>query len=899
MTQKFKLISFAAFNMLLFLSSQSIGQVPNTTSVVQNLGQLRQSDGTTASFVKYYTISSGKKCFFQSNKVSYVLESIDSTGVDSMYRVDMEFLNSNASPSVVGLNAGGTVNFYTDKANISGLNTYKNIAYNSLYNGVNLLCTNISKSPMYEYDINPLVANVANIQMKWTGATSISLTGNSLIVNTPMGVITYLQPVAKQTINGTTQNISANFSLSSQIVTFNVGAYDPNYPINITIQSDPIPAPTYSSSYGPDWVTYIEGNNNGWVTDVDIDNNNNIFVSGYSVDVVYPIVAGSFTNVMGNWDAFLIKFDTNRAVEWGTYFGGSGRDQGFHVDLNSTGYIYLCGTTQSSDIASPTGTGIAQTPVSPTYSTFTGNDIFIAKFNSLGKLGNFPNTFWSYFGTSGVEKVGEFAVDASNNVYIGGSSTGSMPYKSKVGAYNYNYTAGGTCAYLSKFASTGSALSLDWCTGVEGSLTIEDIVCGNLNSVYVLGSLVGASSAGVTVGAYTGNASGGSNSGGNFPLVDPSYSTIEYMQPKAGSGTLDYLVMRFGSAGQVLWATSFGGNANESLDPMPIGTIGNNKAGRITVDKNGVLYITGNTASSTSGVYTTGAFPPASYPNFPIKTLAGVGKHNDATYNGGSRDAFIARFTTNYQLDWSTYIGTNHNDDITGLSTNGANRIYMMANIYTPTSASPQAVPTGWPLKQWVGAFYQNTFAPGQMANNYYRGGAVTQFSLDGTLFYSTYYGALDFSVNNITNRTDDGQFYFGGAGQQYSVSLLKDIPGPYDYFYGNAPQGCGNGIIGQFTYICAGCQRLANPEIIEIGLNPERSVKPNPFRDNVIVSNPNHDKILNISWIDMAGKVLITNDLSIDDEDIVLNTEMLPIGMYILSIRTEMSVSTLKMIKQ
>jgi hypothetical protein len=222
-----------------------------------------------------------------------------------------------------------------------------------------------------------------------------------------------------------------------------------------------------------------------------------------------------------------------------------------------------------------------------------------------------------------------------------------------------------------------------------------------------------------------------------------------------------------------------------------------------------------------------------------------------------------------------------------------------MANIHTPISGSPQAIPTGWPLKQWTGAFYQGTFAPGQMANNYYRGGAVTQFSLDGTLFYSTYYGAIDFSASNIMNRTDDAQFYFGGAGQQYSVTLLKDLPGTYDYFYGNAPQGCGNGIVGQFTYVCAGCQRHADPELSEIALIPEISANPNPFSGKVVLHNAKQENVLTISWIDIAGKVVMKNKINSDNEYIQLNTANLLNGMYILQINTATTVSSFKMVKQ
>jgi hypothetical protein len=99
-------------------------------------------------------------------------------------------------------------------------------------------------------------------------------------------------------------------------------------------------------------------------------------------------------------------------------------------------------------------------------------------------------------------------------------------------------------------------------------------------------------------------------------------------QTTYGGGNYDAFIAKFDADGQRLWSTYFGGSQSE---------FGNG----IAIDENGSLAIIGTT-SSQSNIATNGA---------------------NTIYGGGTYDAFIAKFTSTGQLEWSSYVGGNNEDE--------------------------------------------------------------------------------------------------------------------------------------------------------------------------------------------------------------------------------------------
>lgn len=125
------------------------------------------------------------------------------------------------------------------------------------------------------------------------------------------------------------------------------------------------------------YATYYGGEYADFGYSVAGDGGSGFYLSGFTGSTVGIATAGSWQPALaGASDAFIAKFDgTNWARVWGTYYGGSGTDQGWAlvaVGSSSGVELYLGGMTQSS-------TGIA-TPGGHKNSLSGGRDAFLVKF---------------------------------------------------------------------------------------------------------------------------------------------------------------------------------------------------------------------------------------------------------------------------------------------------------------------------------------------------------------------------------------------------------------------------------------------------------------------------------------------------------------------------------------
>ncbi len=60
-----------------------------------------------------------------------------------------------------------------------------------------------------------------------------------------------------------------------------------------------------------------------------------------------------------------------------------------------------------------------------------GTDAFVRKYDSAG------NVVWTYqFGTSGGDSVEAIAVDGQGNIFVGGSTNGTLPGQTLAGDYD-------------------------------------------------------------------------------------------------------------------------------------------------------------------------------------------------------------------------------------------------------------------------------------------------------------------------------------------------------------------------------------------------------------------------------------------------------------------------------
>lgn len=186
-------------------------------------------------------------------------------------------------------------------------------------------------------------------------------------------------------IAGTTFD-SANVATAGSYQSIHAGYINPNNQNN----GDGFIA-KFNSNGVRQWGTYYGGQVWDWLSGIDHDAANNIYVTGSTYNDYWLASPGAFnTRLGGYYDAHLAKFSASGDRIWATYYGGSQYDWGASVKVSPLGKVYINGTTFSSDsIATP---GAYQTSLGGSY------DIYIAEFDTAG------NRLWgTYFGGPGYE----------------------------------------------------------------------------------------------------------------------------------------------------------------------------------------------------------------------------------------------------------------------------------------------------------------------------------------------------------------------------------------------------------------------------------------------------------------------------------------------------------------
>src|SRR5690606_34948821 len=106
--------------------------------------------------------------------------------------------------------------------------------------------TNLLK---YDFIVQPL-ANPAQIQWTYEGALDVKIKNETLYITTAVNEIVEQRPVAYQLIGNKKININCQYVLKKNILSFQLGNYDKNYPLII----DPaLIFSTYSGSFQDNW----------------------------------------------------------------------------------------------------------------------------------------------------------------------------------------------------------------------------------------------------------------------------------------------------------------------------------------------------------------------------------------------------------------------------------------------------------------------------------------------------------------------------------------------------------------------------------------------------------------------------------------------------------------------
>ena len=231
-----------------------------------------------------------------------------------------------------------------------------------------------------------------------------------------------------------------------------------------------------------------------------------------------------------------------------------------------------------------------------------------------------------------------------------------------------------------------------------------------------------------------------------FPLRNPG--GVAYYDGTL-DGTYDAFIAKFsGSDLSLLWSTYFGGSGADG-------------AASVAVDRSGDVFVVGVTES---------AF------GFPLEDPGG-GAYFDDTYNGGTYDAFIAKFSgSDLRLLWSTYFGGNDGDYAYSVAVHGSGNVLDVFVVGLTLSTS------GFPLEDPGGvAYYDDTHSGTSDA-------FIAKFSgSDLSLLWSTYFGGNGYDGATSVAVDGSGNVFVVGVTNSSSGFPLENPGGGayYDYTCG------------------------------------------------------------------------------------------------------------------
>jgi hypothetical protein len=196
---------------------------------------------------------------------------------------------------------------------------------------------------------------------------------------------------------------------------------------------------------------------------ITVDALNNIIVTGrFSSN---SITFGTTTLLQaGSMDVFLVKYDPAGNVLWAKGAGGGSNDEGYSVNTDASGNIYVAGYfTQPSNFGTIklTSEGIS--------------DMFLAKYDPSG------NVMWAKnAGGKGDDRANAVKTDASGNSYVTGFYTNDSISFGSVIIPNKAVDN----SFVAKYDSDGSVI---WAKGIGSDCKALDLTIFNSN-VYICGT---------------------------------------------------------------------------------------------------------------------------------------------------------------------------------------------------------------------------------------------------------------------------------------------------------------------------------------------------------------------------------------------------------------------------
>jgi hypothetical protein len=151
--------------------------------------------------------------------------------------------------------------------------------------------------------------------------------------------------------------------------------------------------------------TFLGGTANDYAMDVALDNFGNIYLTGYTTSVDFPVTANGYDGIHNGghyygYDVFVTKMKSNgTALYYSSFLGGTSDDYGAGIDVDGSSNMYVTGYTPSTDFPAQNGFDV----------THNGDwDAFVTKLSYT--TGSISGIVFNDLNSNGVKDAGESGI---------------------------------------------------------------------------------------------------------------------------------------------------------------------------------------------------------------------------------------------------------------------------------------------------------------------------------------------------------------------------------------------------------------------------------------------------------------------------------------------------------
>lgn len=603
----------------------------------------------------------------------------------TIYRVDVNYLGANERAEVVSISGSSSASHFYNVPHGTepalNVRSWQSVTMKDIYAGIDLRYYQGKHGGLESDFVVQPVADYSQIALAISGAELSINERGELVMHTPFGDILEGPVFAHQ--NG--KEVTSQWVVDGDVVRFELtGQVDPSLPLII----DP-PVRLYGTYYG--------GSKSDSYVDIKVSANGKLIAYGQTASLtqIATIGAHQIEYGGGSGDCLLSSYTSAGDLEWVTYYGGAEIEIPQVCASHTDGSIIIVG--RSASIENIASIGAYQEI------KFGGfHDGFMAKFTSSGL-----RIWGTYFGGESFDNINGCDIHSSGDVLISGSTSSKMNIAT-VGAFQeIKVSSGDDDAFLAKFTESGELIWATYAGLFNGQENGNSCQFDGESNIVMVGSVDKFS---------------------NGTLATPN--AYQSIIPNWYSA----LIMKFDSAGSLIWCTYYGGSETRAMD--------------VSIGMDNSIYLVGSTEDS-SYIVTPGAY--------------------QSVYGGGINDGFVAKFNVDGQLLWGTCFGGPSTDILNSCSVNSSGDIFIGGET---ESVSGIANSNG----------YDNN-KDGSVD------GCMARFDSNGNIKWGSYFGGTNFDYIKSIQLIDDNQFVVSGTSSSTDAIATPDgnktsNSGSYDAFF-------------------------------------------------------------------------------------------------------------------